>query len=75
MAETRMAEPTVACPSCGTAIPLTQSLAAPLLASERRAIAAREAEVAKAREGIAAEIAATAHDPYGASIRHFFERV
>ena len=24
---------------------------------------------------IAAEIAATAHDPYGASIRHFFERV
>jgi len=58
MAETRMAEPTVACPSCGTAIPLTQSLAAPLLASERRAIAAREAEVAKAREGIAAEIAA-----------------
>jgi hypothetical protein len=53
-----MAEPVVACPACGTAIPLTQSLAAPLLAAERRAIAAREAEVAKAREGIAAEIAA-----------------
>ncbi len=53
-----MAEPTIACPSCGTAIPLTQSLAAPLLAAERRAIAAREAEVAKAKEGLAAEIAA-----------------
>jgi hypothetical protein len=53
-----MAEPTIECPSCGTAIPLTQSLAAPLLAAERRAIAAREAEVAKAKEGLAAEIAA-----------------
>jgi hypothetical protein len=53
-----MAEPTVACPSCGTSIPLTQSLAAPLLAAERRAIAAREAEVARAKEGLAAEIAA-----------------
>lgn len=53
-----MAEPTIACPSCGTAIPLTQSLAAPLLASERRAIAARETEVAKAREALGAEVAA-----------------
>lgn len=53
-----MAEPHIACPSCGTAIPLTQSLAAPLLAAERRAIAAREAEVAKAQEALGAEVAA-----------------
>jgi hypothetical protein len=39
-------------------IPLTEQLAAPLLATERRAIAAREAEVALAREGLAAEITA-----------------
>lgn len=53
-----MAEPHIACPSCGTAIPLTQSLAAPLLAAERRAIAAREAEVAKAQDAMGAEVAA-----------------
>jgi hypothetical protein len=64
-----IAEPTITCPACGSAMPLTQSLAAPLLArtrgeyearlaSERAAIAAREAELALAREGLAAEVAA-----------------
>jgi hypothetical protein len=52
-----MTEPTITCPACKTVIPLTEQLAAPLLAAERRAIAAREAEVARAREGLAAEIA------------------
>lgn len=53
-----MTEPTITCPACRTVIPLTEQLAAPLLAAERRAIAARETEVARAREGLAAEIAA-----------------
>ena len=51
-----MAEPTITCPACGTAIPLTQSLAAPLLAQERKAIAAREAALeATLAERVAAE--------------------
>jgi hypothetical protein len=52
-----MTEPTITCPSCHAVIPLTQQLAAPLLAAERRTIAAREAEVAKARAALDAEVA------------------
>ncbi len=52
-----MVEPTIACPSCRTEIRLTEQLAAPLLAAERRAIATREAEVAQARAALAEEVA------------------
>lgn len=53
-----MSEPILNCPCCGTAIPLTQSLAAPLLAAERKAIAGREAALAAAQAGLEAELAA-----------------
>ncbi len=53
-----MSEPILVCPCCGTEIPLTQSLAAPLLAAERKAIAAREASLAAARASLDAEVAA-----------------
>lgn len=53
-----MSEPILTCPCCGAAIPLTQSLAAPLLAAERKEIAVREAAVAQARAGLDGEIAA-----------------
>lgn len=53
-----MTEPTITCPSCHAVIPLTEQLAAPLLVAERRAIAAREAEVASARAALDAEVAA-----------------
>jgi len=52
-----MSEPTITCPACRTVIPLTEQLAAPLLAAERQAIAAREAAVARARAGLDAELA------------------
>ncbi|MBP7002441.1 DUF2130 domain-containing protein [Amaricoccus sp.] len=53
-----MSEPILTCPCCGTAIPLTQSLAAPLLAAERKEIASREAAVARAQAGLDGEVAA-----------------
>ncbi len=52
-----MADPILTCPSCRSEIKLTESLAAPLLAAERRAIAAREAEVARAQAGLAEQVA------------------
>ena len=53
-----MTDITITCPSCTTEIPLTESLAAPLLAAERRAIAAREAKAAEAEARMGAEIEA-----------------
>ncbi len=52
-----MTEPEFACPSCGTGIRLTEQLAAPLLAAERRAIAARERALAEARGALETELA------------------
>lgn len=51
-----MTDPTITCPSCGTAIKLTESLAAPLIASTRqqfeKKIADKDAEVAKREAAI-----------------------
>src|SRR4051812_26417020 len=63
-----MTEPVIACPQCKTEIKLTESLAAPLVASTRREfeerlrkqeleIAAREAAVKKEQEAIEAQVA------------------
>ncbi len=35
MSEKQVSEPTITCPKCGTEIKLTESLAAPLIASPR----------------------------------------
>jgi hypothetical protein len=57
-------EPTIVCPSCKTAIPLTESLAAPLIESTRRAfeqrIADKDAEVAQREAAIRQQQAALA---------------
>ena len=51
-----MTDPTINCPNCGTAIKLTESLAAPLIASTRqqfeKKIADKDAEVAKRESAI-----------------------
>ena len=51
-----MSEPTIICPSCKTEIKLTESLAAPLIASTRleyeKRIAQKDADVAKREAGI-----------------------
>lgn len=51
-----MTDPTITCPNCGTAIKLTESLAAPLIASTRqlfeKKIADKDAEVAKRESAI-----------------------
>ena len=51
-----MTDPTITCPNCGTAIKLTESLAAPLIASTRqqfeKKIAEKDAEVAKRESAI-----------------------
>jgi len=49
-----MAEVTIECPKCGGQIPLSESLAAPLLQRERKAMEA--AAVEKARAGLALEL-------------------
>jgi hypothetical protein len=59
-----MNEPTITCPNCQTAIPLTESIAAPLVAdarrqyeeklqTERKAIAEEEAKKGEATGGYA----------------------
>ena len=50
-----MSDPTVSCPSCGHEFKLTESLAAPLLESERKRFAVEEAR--KARQALEAELA------------------
>jgi len=54
--ESYMAEPTIVCPNCKTEIPLTASLAAPLVASARveyeKKLAAKDAEAAEREKGI-----------------------
>ncbi len=52
-----MSDPKITCPACGTEIRLTEQLAAPLLAAERRAIAQREAALKEARGALEAEVA------------------
>ncbi len=51
-----MTEPTITCPNCRTAIPLTESLAAPLLAATRRQfeqqISQKDAEIASREQGV-----------------------
>ena len=51
-----LTDPTITCPNCGTAIKLTESLAAPLIASTRqqfeKRIADKDAEVAKRESAI-----------------------
>lgn len=51
-----MTEPTITCPNCKTVIPLTESLAAPLLAATRRQfelqISEKDAEIAKREQGV-----------------------
>jgi hypothetical protein len=51
-----MTEPTITCPNCKTVIPLTESLAAPLLAATRREfeqrISQKDEEVAKREQGV-----------------------
>ena len=54
--KTEMIEPTIICPKCKTAIPLTESLAAPLIAATRqefeRRIAQKDADIAQREQGI-----------------------
>ena len=51
-----MTEPTITCPNCKTAIPLTESLAAPLIAATRRQfdqqIALKDEEIARREQGV-----------------------
>ena len=51
-----LTDPTITCPNCGTAIKLTESLAAPRIASTRQSfekkIAEKHAEVAKRESAI-----------------------
>jgi hypothetical protein len=57
-----MTEPTVTCPNCSTAIPLTESLAAPLIKATQlryeRAMAEKDREVASREAGLRARAAA-----------------
>jgi hypothetical protein len=66
MQEIKMAEPTITCPKCQNGIKLTESLAAPLIASTRREfearlskkdedMAAREAEIGKREDVLSKE--------------------
>lgn len=59
-----MSEPTITCPKCSTEIKLTESLAAPLIASTRRQyeqqIAQKEAEVGKRETAVREQQAAVA---------------
>lgn len=57
-----MPDPTITCPHCAGEIRLTESLAAPLIAAERRAVAAERAALATAREEVEAEVAARLAD-------------
>ena len=51
-----MTEPTITCPNCKTVIPLTESLAAPLIAATRRQfdqqIALKDEEIARREQGV-----------------------
>jgi hypothetical protein len=51
-----MIEPTIICPNCRTAIPLTESLAAPLVAETKKRFEAqlsqKDAEIAKREQGV-----------------------
>jgi hypothetical protein len=60
-----MPEPTITCPTCATAIPLTESLAAPLIAATRRDY---EAKLATARAEAAAEEAVKARASVAATL-------
>lgn len=51
-----MTEPTIICPNCKTEIPLTESLAAPLIAATRKQfeqeLSQKDEEIAKREQGI-----------------------
>src|SRR6187402_1225743 len=57
-----MAEPTVTCPNCSTSIPLTESLAAPLIKATQlkyeRAMADKDRDIAGREAGLRAQQAA-----------------
>src|SRR6188474_1919322 len=58
----RMAEPIVTCPNCSTSIPLTESLAAPLIKATQlryeRAMAEKDRDIAGREAGLRAQQAA-----------------
>ena len=59
-----MTEPTITCPNCGTEIKLTESLAAPLLATTKQEyeakLSAKNAEIAKREKAVGEQAAALA---------------
>jgi hypothetical protein len=59
-----MAEPTITCPNCGTEIKLTESLAAPLLASTKQdyeaKLSAKNAEIARREKAVSEQTEALA---------------
>ncbi len=54
-----MTEPTITCPKCGTEIPLTESLAAPMIAATRKQFEQqslqKDADIAKREQGVLAK--------------------